>query len=284
VGGAVSVDRLIAIASVVLGVLVSWYFYRAALPTRTPTFLVYPVRAVLAGGSGEETSDITILYKGSPIGQKAISVVRVYFWNAGNTPIIEAAKDILEPFTITISGDSEILDAKILKVNRDITSITVEKDKQNAVKVNFRLLESNDGAALQLVYAGPKDAKLEFHGATIGAPSPTINTPTDFYQKIFNSLSPLQKVVRTHKDFVSFLFFGLVLSVLAAIVIPFLRNFIYQRVFKSTKSHDEIEASAVRLLIPAVVVLTTLGLALFSMVQEVTGAIPSALIVKDLIL
>jgi hypothetical protein len=83
------------IVSAVVGGLLSWYFYNLSRSTRIPTFLVDPARAVLADGSGAET-DITILYKGNGIGQKAVNVVRVYFWNAGNTPIIEAAKDILE--------------------------------------------------------------------------------------------------------------------------------------------------------------------------------------------
>jgi hypothetical protein len=170
----VSIDRLIAIVSVVLSVLVSWYFYRMSQPTRTPTFLVDPVRAVLAVGSSSAASDLTIQYRGNPIRQ-AVNVVRVYFWNAGNTPITE--NEILEPMTITISPDSEILNARTLKVSHDHTFITfdVQEDKRNRANVNFQILESNDGAALQITYAGPNDAKLEFNGATIGAESPTVS-------------------------------------------------------------------------------------------------------------
>ncbi len=276
-----SKEWLIAILSAGFGVLVTWY-YSGSPSTRIPTFLIDPARAQLAGGSGAETSDISILYKGNPIGQKAVNVVRIYFWNAGNTPIIEAAKDILEPFTITTSGDSEILDAKVLRVNRKLTTITFEKDHQNTATVNFRLLEPNDGAALQITYAGPKDAKLEFHGATIGAPSPTINVVTDYYKKISDGLSPLEKVVSKNEYLVSFLFSGLVLSVIFTIFNQFVRNFVYRRLFMSQKTDQDIEDSARRLLCPAMLILIPIGLSLIGTIPpQVTGAIPSALIVKD---
>ena len=117
IGRTMSIDRVIAIVGVVgtvIGLWLAWYFYKASQPTRIPTFLVDPWRPLLAGGSSSETSDITILYKGRPIGQRAVNVVRVYFWNAGNTPITDA--EILEPLTITISPNSEILEPKILRL------------------------------------------------------------------------------------------------------------------------------------------------------------------------
>lgn len=195
------IDRLIAIASVILGAWVSWYFYSLSLPTRIPTFLVDPSRAVLAGGS----PDITIQYKGKPIRQRAVNVVRVYFWNAGNTDITKT--DILEPLTITVS-DSEILDAKTLKVSRELTfiSLDVQKDQQNTAELDFDILESNDGAALQITYAGPVNAELEFHGATKGARSPTIKVVNGFSKRI---LTPIEEKLARIKDIVSVLFLDL---------------------------------------------------------------------------
>jgi hypothetical protein len=282
----VSIDRLLTIIGIVLAVgaawYFSWYFYKASLPTRIPSYLVDPVRAALAGGSGADTSDITILYKGSSIGKKAVNVVRVYFWNAGNTPITKA--EILDPYAITISPDSEILEAKTLKVSRDLTFITCDPDeyKRNTANVNFDVLESNDGAALQITYAGPSDAKLEFHGATVGAPSPTPIEITDYSQKIFNSLSSLEKVVSKNKYVVSFSYLGLVLILSSPIIIPYVRNFIYRRLFRSKKTDREIEDSAMRALLPAIVVLLVVGSELILIIpREITEAIPSALIVKD---
>jgi hypothetical protein len=193
-------------------------------------------------------------------------VVRVFFWNAGNTPI-EAAKDILKPFTITISGDSEILDAVVLKVSRDITFITLDaqEDKRNKAIVNFDILESNDGAALQIAYAGPNDAKLEFDGVTIGAPSPTVIVMTDYSQysqKISDSLLLFGKMVRRIKFL--FLWLGVILS--SPIFIPFVRNVIYRSLFRSKKTDREIEVSTMRVLLPAIIVLFFNGVVLIQLV------------------
>lgn len=108
-----SLDRQLAIIGIVVGlfgVLAAWYFYMASLPTRTPTFMVDTVRAVLIDDGSSGTSELTVQYKGRKISHNSVNIVRVYFWNAGNSPIQRS--DILRQFTSGISGDSEILDAK----------------------------------------------------------------------------------------------------------------------------------------------------------------------------
>src|ERR1039458_5177605 len=149
-----SLDRILGIVGVVLavvGLVAAWYFYRAALPTRIPTFLVDPVRATLVDRS-DSASDITILYKGHTIGPRAVNVVRIYFWNSGNTPIMKA--DVLQTLSVEVTGESEILDTKILQVSRTLTGVAFapQTGALNEAAVTFDLLEPDDGAALQVTF------------------------------------------------------------------------------------------------------------------------------------
>jgi hypothetical protein len=78
-----------------------------------------------------------------------------------------------------VSGNSEILDTKILQVSRDLADIAFSPQVGGLDKaaVTFGILEPDDGAALQVTYAGPRDAELNFSGVTIGASHPTIKSP-----------------------------------------------------------------------------------------------------------
>lgn len=99
----------------------------------------------------------------------------------------------------------------------------------------------------------------------------------NYSEKIFNSLLPLAKRVRRIK----FLFLGLVLILSSPIFIPFVRNVIYRRLFRSRKTDREIADSAMRTLLPAIVVLIVVDLGLLLIIPpEVTG-VPLELIVKD---
>jgi hypothetical protein len=169
----------------------------------------------------------------------------------------------------------------MLKVTRALTSIMFDfqKDKPtNTAYVSFGILEPNDGAALQVTCAGPKDAKLEFHGATLGARSPTSSVVTDYSHNF--CFSPLEEVVSRNKLFLSVLFLWFVLGVVVMFT-PFIRNFIYRNLFRSKETDQQIESSAMRILIPMIIFLSFLGLSLIR-TPEVTTEVPSVLIVKDL--
>jgi hypothetical protein len=136
------------IASVVSGVvglvggwLITQYYYKASQATKIPTFAVERLRPKLVDITSSAGSNVAFQYKGHSIRQKVVNAVLVYFYNAGNTPIAKA--EIRDPLTIIISGDSEILEPKILKAS-PFTGITfdTQDEKRNAAIINFELLES----------------------------------------------------------------------------------------------------------------------------------------------
>jgi len=279
-----SIDRILGIVGVVLavvGLVAAWYFYRASLPTRIPTFLVDPVRATLVDRS-DSASDITIFYKGHPIGPRAVNVVRIYFWNGGNTPIMKT--DVLQTLAVEVTGTSEILDTKILQVSRTLTGVAFSPQggAPNSAAVTFDLLEPDDGAALQIIYAGPRDAELKFSGVTIGAAQPTILSPNVPYQKIVRQLSPWLGMIARFAGVLAYVFIFFAFAVQMIAMTPPAGRFVYRRIFRSQQTDDEIEESARRIL-PYAMGVMMVGVAYLVLVpaNPLQGQVPAALILSS---
>lgn len=162
---------------------------------------------------------------------------------------------------------------KILKASRELTgiSVDVQEAKRNTANVKFELLETYDGASLQITYAGPRDAELEFNGATIGSSQPSIKKIEGMSFHEERRSSPLLKLL-------SMVLTDLAISVAIVCYTPFIRRLAFSDILKSGKVTDfEIKAYTtwfIILLFLLLVVLTTY------MTPEITGEIPSALIIN----
>jgi hypothetical protein len=69
------------------------------------------------------------------------------------------------------------LDSRPLAISRDITGITIAPTPNgapNRIAIGFNILEKGDGAAIQIIYAGPPNAPVDFEGIIVGAPKPSI--------------------------------------------------------------------------------------------------------------
>lgn len=171
-------DRGLSLTAILIGIaglMAAYYFYRQSVLERTPTFLVDPVRATIIDSSGPRLSDLSVLYHGKPVGDRSVTAVRVYFWNSGRMPIRRS--DVLRPVECVLPTDSEILDFRVLKSSRDITGIALSAaagNPGNRLEVGFDIPEKDDGAALQIIYAGPQDAAIHFEGVIVGAAQPTL--------------------------------------------------------------------------------------------------------------
>jgi len=185
--------------------------------------------------------------------------------------------------SIEVTGESEILDTKILQVSRTLTGITFSPlaGVLNKAAVAFEILESDDGAALQVTYAGPRDAELNFSGVTIGASQPTTKAPNGPYQTIARQLSPwlgtIDGLVRGLAAVSAFL----VLALQIMALFPAAGRFVYRRIFRSKRTDDEIRSSLAKLTPYAaavmMVVATYLVLAAPTSLQ---GQVPAPLIVS----
>jgi hypothetical protein len=168
---------VLSIAGVLVGVVglcAGYYFYEQSVQERVPTFLVDPVRATIIDSSGPQLSDLSVLYKGKPVGNRSVTAVRVYFWNAGRMPIRRS--DVLKPIECVLGGGAEVLDYRLLRSSRDITGMKLlpsPEDPAGRVMIDD-ILEKGDGGAIQIVYAGSRDATIGIEGVLVGAPQPTM--------------------------------------------------------------------------------------------------------------
>jgi hypothetical protein len=68
----------------------------------------------------------------------------------------------------------EILDERVLQVSRAETGfkIAVDQTDKNILDIEFSILESGDGAAIQIIYAGSPSTTFAMDGSIVGQPNP----------------------------------------------------------------------------------------------------------------
>jgi hypothetical protein len=140
-----------------------------SLRERLPTFSIDPVRTTIVNSSG--FTNLAVLYNGSPISRQNVISVRVYFWNRGDLPIVKSNHEILRPIQLILQPeDAEILEVRALKQSRREVgfSAQVSHDNRSSVDLDFGILEKNDGAAIQLIYAGPEKVIIRPEGTIVG--------------------------------------------------------------------------------------------------------------------
>ncbi|OGU30238.1 MAG: hypothetical protein A2057_03580 [Ignavibacteria bacterium GWA2_35_9] len=91
-----------------------------------------------------------------------ITAVHLMLWNNGKQSIFPT--DVLERIIITTSKDARILEAKITKTTRDVSDISLKKINENEIEINWRVLEKNDGAMVQIIYTGNSETNITIKG------------------------------------------------------------------------------------------------------------------------
>jgi hypothetical protein len=72
-------------------------------------------------------------------------------------------------------ASGEILESRILHISRAYTKFEIHpvaESARNVVPLSFEILEHDDGAAMQLIYAGKTDTAIAVNGTIVGAGSP----------------------------------------------------------------------------------------------------------------
>ena len=173
-------DRWIAAASMALGIIgiaMAVYFYRRTEKKRVPTFMVHPWRRSLVQPELAKFENFSLLYDGTEVGKRGITAIQVYFWNSGSLEILSS--QVLKPYSISIS-DGRILSWSIIKTNRGVIQPQLVRADENfnSLRLSFAVLESGDGAVIEIVYDGPPSAKVEIDCVCVGSHRPTV-LPSD---------------------------------------------------------------------------------------------------------
>jgi hypothetical protein len=154
------------------GVSLALYFHAQSIQERVPTFYVGQPRAVIVDARGPTSSELQVLYRGRRV-DSSVSAVTAYIWNAGKLPI--RSSDVLGgPVSIELGADSEILEARVLRVSRQVVKLAtgqVSDTAKNFLPLTFDILEEDDGAAIQLIYAGDPNTPVSVKGTIVGAAS-----------------------------------------------------------------------------------------------------------------
>ncbi|MGW9531024.1 hypothetical protein ACWHAM_25625 [Paenibacillus terrae] len=80
----------------------------------------------------------------------------IYFvWNSGNQVIERNDISSIEPLRIGVKGNSQIIDAKLLKTCREANNIRVTSDNEQA-KLTFDYLNPNDGCVIEIIHTSKK--------------------------------------------------------------------------------------------------------------------------------
>jgi len=141
----------------IIGIILAVYFYYVGISEPKLILLIHPVRTpiTLAG----KLSEISVLLHGKPINGD-LTAVQFILWNSGKAPVRH--EDILKPVVLLTFSNCPIYEATIRSISRDITSFQLITNDMSSGRLSFdwRILEHNDGASIQILYGG--DQKMPF--------------------------------------------------------------------------------------------------------------------------
>ena len=115
-----------------------------------------------------------------------VTAAQVAIWNDGTESI--RPENVLSPVCILLHPSVTILEAKIRKVSRGVigAAVNVSRLTDGVVPVTWKILEHNDGAVIQLIFAGSTETDIAVDGIVEGQPtvlhvkpSHKIHSPTE---------------------------------------------------------------------------------------------------------
>ncbi len=104
-----------------------------------------------------------VLHRNKEI-QSDISAVQISIWNNGKEAIWQ--DNVIEDIQIKTDPPVQILEVKTRKINRQAINFSYSGDYliEGYLPLNWKVLEKDDGALLELIYAGPPDIEISVEG------------------------------------------------------------------------------------------------------------------------
>ena len=153
-----------SVASIV-AIPLAIFFYLESREIPILIYSIHPVRtSVVRAG---EASNLSISHNGKKISGN-VSAAQMAIWNAGKKPIRE--NDILSPIVISTGGGQPFLEVRIRKTSRPTINFTLDTTRadEGKLRVDWRILEKDDGAVIQLIYVGDQNVPLQVSGSIVG--------------------------------------------------------------------------------------------------------------------
>ena len=156
---------LLGIIASVAGFVFAIYSYYSTKEYRELTYAIASERAVLIDST--KASDFEIKYKGNKVESDVTSAI-ITIWNQGKKSI--RPQDILKQVEIVVGKSAPILEAKPLRISRDVTGLWLDNARLNEgiVMPKWLILEHKDGAVIQIIYAGSPAVPIVMTGTIEG--------------------------------------------------------------------------------------------------------------------
>ena len=152
-----------AILGVIGTLILTWYLEEKP----NLVYSINPVRTAIVKAG--QFSEMTVLVNGQPV-TNDLTGVQIAIWNAGKKPIHHS--DILKRIVLRAVNKAPIYKTTISK-ERDVTEFSFNKTNANPdIDLDWRILEKNDGALIQIFYAGDANTDFVLDGVLEGQNSP----------------------------------------------------------------------------------------------------------------
>lgn len=167
----VCVAFLGALASMVALMLAFFPWWVA--PKRNLSYCINPIRTPIVQSA--KTSDVSVSYKGRPVSGN-VTAAQIAIWNAGREPI--KAEDILTPILLSTPTNAPILEIISINISRNVIGLilTSTNPPSSIIGLGWKILEHNDGALIQIVYAGATETPINLEGTIVGQQSPRLTS------------------------------------------------------------------------------------------------------------
>jgi hypothetical protein len=149
----------------IIGLPLAIGLYIASLKHRLLVYAVNPTTTVLVQGKG--LSDLHVSYKGRDLAGTDLTAVQILLWNSGKEPIRPA--DILEAIRIK-TPNVRIIEAQVRATSRPVIGFTLDTShaSEGIIYPQWKILEQNDGATIQLLLASPSTTDVSVSGIIEG--------------------------------------------------------------------------------------------------------------------
>lgn len=150
--------------SSLISIPLTFFFYHVSISQPDLTAFTNPARTTVVSAS--QTSSLTVRHNDKPV-TGDLNAVQVALWNAGSKAI--KRDDILSTIKIEATSKAPILEATIRSTSRPEIEFLIDDSQKDLgiISVSWKILEQNDGASIQLIYAGTDKEKFAITGSIV---------------------------------------------------------------------------------------------------------------------
>ena len=184
----------------------SFYFYFKGKRIRE---ISYTVEKICLSKQDALIEGLAFHYKGKEY--DSISVSDVIIWSSRNEVINKADIASLEPLSICLPEDTEILDAQIVRMNQKCNQFEIVLE-QSMVRIGFEYIAPNEGVAIRVIHTNTKEDAVVKCTIKDGKPVHNVGKRSGFFYRFIN--------LKWVKKFLSSKFASFVMIFCTVIVFP----------------------------------------------------------------